>query len=67
MSQLVRVAPGAVFSSDVLGVEWVRKFRPSAGGDSPPENEQRSERRGRPNSDTAHAVQESDSIQMSLL
>lgn len=67
MSQLVRVAPGVVFSSDVLGVEWVRKFGPSTGGDPLPENEQRSERRERPKSDVAHAVLESDSIQMSLL
>ncbi|PRF71542.1 hypothetical protein C6Q12_24935 [Burkholderia multivorans] len=67
MSQLVRVAPGVIFSSDVLAVEWVRKFRPSAGDDSPPENEQRSERRGRPNSDMAQVVQGSDTIQMSLL
>ncbi|RQT42982.1 hypothetical protein DF050_36180 [Burkholderia cepacia] len=48
MSKLVRGAPGVVFSSDVLGVEWVRKVRPSAGGDPLPENEQRSERRERP-------------------
>lgn len=25
MSELVQIAPGVVFSSDVLGVEWVRK------------------------------------------
>lgn len=67
MSQLVRVAPGVVFSSDVLGVEWVCKVRPSAGGDPLHENEQRSERRECPKSDMAHSVQESDSIQMSLL
>ncbi len=67
MSQLVRGAPGVVFSSDVLGVEWVRKVRPSAGGDPLPGNEQRSERREHLKSDMAHAVQESDSIQMSLL
>lgn len=28
MSQLVQIAPGVVFSSDVLGADWVRKYRP---------------------------------------
>ncbi|MCA8354888.1 hypothetical protein [Burkholderia cepacia] len=27
MSQLVQIAPGVVFSSDVLGVDWARKYR----------------------------------------
>ncbi|KML41239.1 hypothetical protein VL15_38050 [Burkholderia cepacia] len=27
MSQLVQIAPGVVFSADVLGVEWARKYR----------------------------------------
>ncbi|RQU68073.1 hypothetical protein DF141_28120 [Burkholderia cenocepacia] len=67
MSQLVRIAPGVVFSSDVLGAEWVRKFGPSAGGDALPQNSQPPERRGRPKNDLAHANQESHSIQMSLL
>lgn len=38
MSQLLHIAPGIVVSSDLLGAEWVSKFGPSAGGDSPPEN-----------------------------
>lgn len=28
MSELVQIAPGVVFSSDVLGADWVRKYQP---------------------------------------
>ncbi|CAG9245913.1 conserved hypothetical protein [Burkholderia diffusa] len=28
MSELVQIAPGVVFSSDVLGADWVRRYRP---------------------------------------
>ncbi|KGS07532.1 hypothetical protein X948_6201 [Burkholderia pseudomallei MSHR5608] len=31
MSELVQIAPGVVFSSDVLGADRVRKYRPDAG------------------------------------
>ncbi|AIO26470.1 hypothetical protein [Burkholderia cepacia] len=31
MSQLVQIAPGVVFSSDVLGVDWARKYRQDDG------------------------------------
>lgn len=31
MSELVQIAPGVVFSSDVLGADWVRKCQPGAG------------------------------------
>ncbi|HKT63817.1 hypothetical protein [Burkholderia sp. 22313] len=31
MSELVQIAPGVVFSSDVLGAEWVHKYRPGDG------------------------------------
>lgn len=31
MSELVQIAPGVVFSSDVLGADWVRKYRPDDG------------------------------------
>ncbi|WP_257251936.1 hypothetical protein [Burkholderia cepacia] len=31
MSQLVQIAPGVVFSSDVLGVDWARKYRQGDG------------------------------------
>lgn len=27
MNELVQIVPGVVFSSDVLGVDWVRKYR----------------------------------------
>ena len=33
MSQLVKIAPGVVFSSDVLGAELVRTYRPDDAGD----------------------------------
>ncbi|HDR9511467.1 hypothetical protein C5615_34975 [Burkholderia cepacia] len=67
MNQLVRIAPGVVFASDVLGAEWVRKFGPSAAGASLPKNAQPSERRERPENEMAHTIQESNSPQMSLL
>lgn len=28
MSELVQIAPGVVFSSDVLGANWVRRYQP---------------------------------------
>ncbi|WP_321908575.1 hypothetical protein [Burkholderia cepacia] len=31
MSQLVQIAPGVVFSSDVLGVDWAWKYRQDDG------------------------------------
>ncbi len=31
MSELVQIAPGVVFSSDVLGVDWARKYRQDDG------------------------------------
>ncbi|MGK8198541.1 hypothetical protein [Burkholderia cepacia] len=67
MSQLVQIAPGVVFSSDVLGAEWVRKFRPHAGVDALPDSAQPSDRRGRPENEMAQTIQGSNSTQMSLL
>jgi hypothetical protein len=32
MSELVQIAPGVVFSSDVLGADWVRKHQSGAEG-----------------------------------
>ncbi|RXV64546.1 hypothetical protein D1006_40255 [Burkholderia stabilis] len=31
MSELVQTAPGVVFSSDVLGADWVRKYQSDGG------------------------------------
>ncbi len=31
MSELVQIAPGVVFSSDVLGGDWGRKYQPDDG------------------------------------
>ncbi|KVV26830.1 hypothetical protein WK78_15050 [Burkholderia cepacia] len=39
MSQLVQIAPGVVFSSDVLGVDWARKYR-QGDGDAQPTDRQ---------------------------
>ncbi|WP_230960483.1 hypothetical protein [Burkholderia pseudomultivorans] len=35
MSELVQIAPGGVFSSDMLDVEWSRKYRPDDGNTWP--------------------------------
>ncbi len=32
MSELLQIAPGGVFSSDVLGADWVRKHQSGAEG-----------------------------------
>jgi hypothetical protein len=67
MSQLVRIAPGVVFSSDVLGVEWVCKFRADDAGDARHESAESSTRRRRPDKESAQTIDESSSRQMSLL
>ncbi|WP_338638383.1 hypothetical protein [Burkholderia pyrrocinia] len=66
MSQLVRIAPGVVFSSDVLGAEWVHKFRGDDAGDALPENAQMPARR-RPDKESTQTINEGISSQMSLL
>lgn len=40
MSELVQIAPGVVFSSDVLGAEWARKHG-SGDGKTQPANRKR--------------------------
>ncbi|MCA8002741.1 hypothetical protein [Burkholderia metallica] len=40
MSELVQIEPGVVFSSDVLGAEWVRKHG-SGDGKTQPANRKR--------------------------
>ncbi|WP_175948417.1 MULTISPECIES: hypothetical protein [Burkholderia cepacia complex] len=67
MSQLVQIAPGVVFHSDVLGTEWVRKFRPDDAGDALRENPHSAVQRGRPARESDQAIHESISSQLSLL
>ncbi|KFL49361.1 MULTISPECIES: hypothetical protein [Burkholderia] len=67
MSQLVQIAPGVVFSADVLGTEWVRKFRQDDAGDALRENAQSAVQRGRPAKESGQAIHESISSQLSLL
>jgi hypothetical protein len=67
MSQLVRIAPGVVFSSDMLGAEWVRKVLEDDAAASLCEDTQTTVRRGRPVKESDQAIHEGISIQMSLL
>jgi len=61
MSQLVRIAPGVVFSSDVLGVDWVRKYRPDDG------NTQSTDRQSSAEKESDQAGRASIPAQLSLL
>ncbi|WP_338641790.1 hypothetical protein [Burkholderia pyrrocinia] len=67
MSQLVQIAPGVVFSADVLGAEWARKYQQSDGDDVQCGNAQSAVRRGRPAKEGDQVIHESISSQMSLL
>lgn len=67
MSELVRIAPGVVFSSDVLGVKWTQRHRqndenPGQAWDMPS-----ADRRGRPMKEGGHSVRAGMPGQMSLL
>lgn len=66
MSQLVQIAPGVVFSSDVLGVEWTRKYRQNDGNAEPGVPTQ-SANRGQSVTGRDHGVRASLQTQMSLL
>ncbi|ACB69098.1 hypothetical protein BamMC406_6695 (plasmid) [Burkholderia ambifaria MC40-6] len=67
MSQLVKIAPGVVFSSDVLGAEWARKYRPDDAGDVLSGNTRSTDRPASLAKKSDHAIHESISSQMSLL
>ncbi|NTY38071.1 hypothetical protein [Burkholderia diffusa] len=67
MSLLVQIAPGVVFSSDVLGAEWARKYRPDDAGDALRENAHSAVQRGRSARESDQAIHESISSQLSLL
>jgi len=61
MSQLVQIAPGVVFSSDVLGVDWARKYRQDDG------NTQSTDRQSLAVKQCDQAVRASIPAQLSLL
>lgn len=61
MSELVQIAPGVVFSSDALGTDWVRKYRPDAG------STQSTTQQGAAIEETDQEVRAGDSAQLSLL
>ncbi|RQS09091.1 hypothetical protein [Burkholderia sp. Bp8998] len=67
MSELVQIAPGVVFSSDVLGIAWVRKYRLDGGNGPPTGNAQSAARPGRPDEEGDLAGHASLSGQLSLL
>ncbi|MGU3779038.1 hypothetical protein [Burkholderia metallica] len=66
MSQLVQIAPGVVFSSDVLGVEWTRKYRQNE-GNAEPGVRTKSADRGQSETERDHRFCASLQTQMSLL
>ncbi|WP_175948212.1 hypothetical protein [Burkholderia pyrrocinia] len=61
MSQLVQIAPGVVFSSDVLGVDWARKYRQDDG------NIQSTDRQSLAVKESDQAARASIPAQLSLL
>ncbi|RQR26687.1 hypothetical protein DIE23_28980 [Burkholderia sp. Bp9143] len=67
MSELVQIAPGVVFSSDVLGIAWMRKYRPDGGNVSPTGNAQSAVRPGRSDEEGDQVGRASMSGQLSLL
>ncbi|KVQ42812.1 hypothetical protein WK03_20090 [Burkholderia cepacia] len=67
MSQLVQIAPGVVFSADVLGTEWVRKFQQDDTSDALRENAQSAVQCDRSVKESDQAIHKSISSQLSLL
>ncbi|MBP0715670.1 hypothetical protein ABXK61_20445 [Burkholderia sola] len=67
MSQLVQIAPGVVFSADVLGADWARKYQQITEIEVPNGHAQSAARRNRAAKETGQAIGESTSSQMSLL
>ncbi len=68
MSELVQIAPGVVFSSDVLGIAWARKYQPGGGNAARNGNMQSADRPGPPPAqESEHDARASASGQLSLL
>ncbi|PRE06045.1 MULTISPECIES: hypothetical protein [Burkholderia] len=67
MSQFVQIAPGVVFSADVLGADWARKYQQITEIEVPNGHAQSATWRNRPAKETGQTIDESTSSQMSLL
>ncbi|NIF41594.1 hypothetical protein F3J14_12005 [Burkholderia sp. Tr-862] len=67
MSELVQIAPGVVFSSDVLGTAWARKYRPDGGNAARNGNIQSADRPGPSEQESDRGARASLSGQLSLL
>ncbi|RQZ07993.1 hypothetical protein DIE15_33475 [Burkholderia sp. Bp9031] len=67
MSELVQIAPGVVFSTDVLGAEWARKNRQDDGNVAPSGNARSAARPGRPDNEGDQTGAASMPGQLSLL
>ncbi|WP_175884932.1 hypothetical protein [Burkholderia sp. BCC0044] len=67
MSQLVQIAPGIVFSADVLGADWARKYQRISASEVLNGNAQSAIVRRRPAKEADQAIHESASSQISLL
>ena len=67
MSELVQIAPGVVFSSDVLGIAWARKYQPGSGNEARNGNMPSADRPGPPAQESEHDARATASGQLSLL
>jgi hypothetical protein len=67
MGQLVQIAPGVVFSTDVLAADWARKYQQITEIEVPNGHAQSATRRNWPAKEADQAIDESTSSQMSLL
>lgn len=67
MSQLVQIAPGVLFSSDVLSPEWGREYRREEGTAEVVRNTNSARRPGNTAKEGGHDTRESIGSQMSLL
>lgn len=67
MSQLVQIAPGVLFSSDVVSPEWGREYRRNEGTVELVQNTKSARRPGSAGEDTDRDTRESIGGQMSLL
>ncbi|MBN3779969.1 hypothetical protein G3O06_20750 [Burkholderia sp. Ac-20345] len=67
MSQLVQIAPGVVFSSDVLGVAWMRKHHADYGNAERSGNAHPDGQRNRTPTEKDDAIPEGQSNQLLLL
>ena len=67
MSELVQIAPGVVFSSDVLGIAWARKYQPGGGDAARNGSMQSAGQPVPPAQESEHGARASVAGQLSLL